>query len=185
MPFDFLLKAEGQAASFSHWQQRDRRGAKEWRRGRLNEKATSPPFPHRQRQQDGKLLQTPFYSLRLSPFLRERRDFYTYIYVSTPIPSMQGMGVIVAKNERSTIMNALFQYIYDRIVKNERATIKREASVDALIAELVKPYQERLSAAEMDILKDMLSTVALAGEQAGFEIGMKFSVKLIMSLLAD
>ena len=82
-------------------------------------------------------------------------------------------------------MNTLFQYIYDRIAKNERDTIKREATVDALIAELVKPYQERLSAEEMDILKDMLSTVALAGEQAGFEIGMKFSVKLIMSLLAD
>ena len=82
-------------------------------------------------------------------------------------------------------MNALFQYIYDRIVKNERDAIKREASVDALIAELVKPYQERLSAAEMDILKDMLSTVALAGEQAGFEIGMKYSAKLIMSLFAD
>ena len=63
MPLDVLMKQRGSGGFyFLTGSKGDRRGAKERRRGRLNEKGTSPPFLHRQRQQagSGKLLQSPF-----------------------------------------------------------------------------------------------------------------------------
>jgi len=76
----------------------------------------------------------------------------------------------------------MLKEIYQEIVKNRQDTVEREGLVDDLIDQLAKPYKEQLSDRDMETLKDLLSAVALAGEEAGFEIGAKFTLKLLREL---
>ncbi len=76
----------------------------------------------------------------------------------------------------------MLKEIYREIVKNEHDTVVREGLVDDLIDQLTEPYKDQLSDRDMETLKDLLSAVALAGEEAGFEIGAKFAVRLLREL---
>jgi len=76
----------------------------------------------------------------------------------------------------------MLKEIYREIVKNRHDTVVREGLVDDLIDRITEPYKDQLSDRDMETLKDLLSAVALAGEEAGFEIGAKFAVKLLREL---
>ena len=76
----------------------------------------------------------------------------------------------------------MLEEIYREIVKQNHDTVRREGLVDDLIDQLVRPYEGRISRQDMDTLKDLLSAVALAGEEAGFEIGAKFAIGLLQEL---
>ena len=76
----------------------------------------------------------------------------------------------------------MLKEIYREIIKNQHDTVKREGRVDDLIDQLVRPYEGKISSQDIDTLKDLLSAVALAGEEAGFEIGAKFAIKLLQEL---
>jgi len=76
----------------------------------------------------------------------------------------------------------MLKEIYQEIVKNQHDTVRREGLVDDLIDRITKPYKDELSDRDMETLKDLLSAVALAGEEAGFEVGAKFAVKLLREL---
>ena len=76
----------------------------------------------------------------------------------------------------------MLEEIYREIIKNQHDTVRREGQVDDLIDQLVKPYEDQLSDRDMETLKDLMSAVALAGEEAGFEIGAKFAIKLLREL---
>ena len=76
----------------------------------------------------------------------------------------------------------MLKEIYRKIIKNQHDTIEREGIVDDLIDQVTKPYKDQLSDRDMETLKDLLSAVALAGEEAGFEIGAKFAIKLLREL---
>jgi len=76
----------------------------------------------------------------------------------------------------------MLKAIYREIIKHEHETVKRERLVDDLINRITEPYKGQLSDRDMEILKDLLSAVALAGEEAGFEIGAKFAVRLLREL---
>ena len=76
----------------------------------------------------------------------------------------------------------MLKEIYRENIKNQHDTVKREGQVDDLIDQLVRPYEGKISRQDMDTLKDLLSAVALAGEEAGFEIGAKFAIRLLREL---
>lgn len=76
----------------------------------------------------------------------------------------------------------MLKEIYQEIVKQDHDTVRREGLVDDLIDQLVRPYKGRISSQDMDTLKDLLSAVALAGEEAGFEIGAKFTISFLAEL---
>ena len=76
----------------------------------------------------------------------------------------------------------MLKEIYREIIKNQHDTVSREGQVDDLIDHLVKPYEGKISSQDVDTLKDLLSAVALAGEEAGFEVGAKFAIKLLQEL---
>ena len=73
--------------------------------------------------------------------------------------------------------------IYREIIKNQHDTVRREGQVDDLIDQVTEPYKDQLSDRDMETLKDLMSAVALAGEEAGFEIGAKFAIKLLRELM--
>ena len=76
----------------------------------------------------------------------------------------------------------MLKEIYRENIKNQHDTVKREGQVDDLFDQLVRPYEGKISSQDMDTLKDLLSAVALAGEEAGFEIGAKFAIRLLREL---
>ncbi len=76
----------------------------------------------------------------------------------------------------------MLKEIYQEIVKQEHDTVVREGLVDDSIDQITEPYKAQLSDRDMETLKDLLSAVALAGEEAGFEIGVKFTIKLLREL---
>lgn len=76
----------------------------------------------------------------------------------------------------------MLKEIYRKIIKNQHDTIEREGIVDDLIDQVTEPYKDQLSDGDMETLKNLLSAVALAGEEAGFEIGAKFAIKLLREL---
>ena len=76
----------------------------------------------------------------------------------------------------------MLKEIYREIIKQEHDTVRREGLVDDLIDQVTEPYKGQLSDRDMETLKDLLSTVALAGEEAGFEIGAKFAIRLLREL---
>lgn len=76
----------------------------------------------------------------------------------------------------------MLKEIYQEIVKQDHDTVRREGLVDDLIDQLVRPYKGRISSQDMDTLKDLLSAAALAGEEAGFEIGAKFTISFLAEL---
>ena len=65
----------------------------------------------------------------------------------------------------------------------EHDVVKTNKQVDEEIKQLVEPYTKQLTDNEMEKLKEMLSMVGLTAEQAGFENGVRFAVKLLYSLL--
>lgn len=76
----------------------------------------------------------------------------------------------------------MLKEIYREIIKNQHDTVKREGQVDDLIDQVTEPYKDQLSNRDMETLKDLLSAVALAGEEAGFEIGARFAIRLLREL---
>lgn len=82
-------------------------------------------------------------------------------------------------------MKELLMKIYNSVLVYEDDVINISKVVDDEINLLVEPYQTRLSDDELETLKDLLSSTALIAEQTGFEVGMRFAIKLIFSLLSD
>ena len=76
----------------------------------------------------------------------------------------------------------MLKEIYREIIKNQHDTVRRERQVDDLIDQLVRPYEGKISSQDVDTLKDLLSAIALAGEEAGFEVGAKFVIRLLQEL---
>ena len=82
-------------------------------------------------------------------------------------------------------MKELLMKIYNSILVYEDDVVNVSKVIDDEINLLVEPYQTRLSDDELETLKDLLSSTALTAEQTGFEVGMRFAIKLIFSLLLD
>ncbi len=82
-------------------------------------------------------------------------------------------------------MKELLMKIYNSVLVYEDDVVNISKVVDDEINLLVEPYQTRLSDDELETLKDLLSSTALTAEQTGFEVGMRFAIKLIFSLLSD
>lgn len=82
-------------------------------------------------------------------------------------------------------MKELLMKIYNSVLVYEDDVVNISKIIDDEINLLVEPYQTRLSNDELETLKNLLSSTALIAEQTGFEVGMRFAIKLIFSLLSD
>ena len=80
-------------------------------------------------------------------------------------------------------MDKLLKKIYKEVINHEKETIYTYRKVDDEINSLIKPYESRLNPEELEELKNMLYTIAVTAEQAGFEVGVQFITKLLCSML--
>lgn len=79
-------------------------------------------------------------------------------------------------------MSELLRKIYDDVLVYERDVIKTNKKVDQEVTQLVEPYRKQLTDEELEKLNDLLSVAVLSAEQAGFENGVRFAVKMLHSL---
>ena len=78
-------------------------------------------------------------------------------------------------------MNKTLKKIYEEVASKEDEAIKVLTDVDEAIKEFTEEYENKLNHEELEKLQDLLFSAALAGEQAGFEIGMKFAIQMLKS----
>ena len=79
-------------------------------------------------------------------------------------------------------MNELLKKIYNEILVYEKDIIATNKVVDNTVYELIKSYHQNLTAKEYDELKQLIFSAVSIAEQAGFENGVRFSIKIMHSL---
>ena len=79
-------------------------------------------------------------------------------------------------------MNALLKKIYDTIVCYEDETINLGKELDKEVNRLVQPYQNLYNEQEMEELKSKLYSISIQSERAGFILGVKWMMKLLLEI---
>ena len=80
-------------------------------------------------------------------------------------------------------MNEILRKIYDNIICYEKETVEAGWRIDCEIKKLAHPYREKLGEDQMDGLESLLSQISLISQREGFEIGVRFAVKVLSELL--
>lgn len=79
-------------------------------------------------------------------------------------------------------MNDLLKKIYDTIICYEDETIYLGKELDKEVNRLVQPYQNLYSEQEMEDLKSKLYSISIQSERAGFILGVKWMMKLLLEI---
>ena len=79
-------------------------------------------------------------------------------------------------------MNALLKKIYDTIICYEDETINLGKELDKEVNRLVQPYQNLYNEQEMEELKSKLYSISIQSERAGFILGVKWMMKLLLEI---
>ena len=82
-------------------------------------------------------------------------------------------------------MNERLKKIYEYVICHEKEAIEMDKRVSVEIDTLVIPYIEQLKETELEDLKGLMYTTALTAEQEGFQLGMGYAIKILISLLLD
>lgn len=98
---------------------------------------------------------------------------------------MGEFGEVFRMEREDMIMRKLLKKIYNNVLVYERNVINMNKDVEKEINILVEPYATKLSDDEMEELKNLLSVIALTAEQTGFEMGIRFTIKSMISLIMD
>lgn len=98
---------------------------------------------------------------------------------------MGEFGEVFRMEREDMIMRKLLKKIYNNVLVYERNVINMNKDVEKEISILVEPYATKLSDDEMEELKNLLSAIALTAEQTGFEMGIRFTIKSMISLIMD
>ena len=80
-------------------------------------------------------------------------------------------------------MTELLMKIYDDTLVYEQDVAKINIQADKEVSELIEPFAEKLSADEYNKLDELISETMYIAEHAGFENGVRFTIKLLHSLL--
>ena len=82
-------------------------------------------------------------------------------------------------------MTELWKKIYNNVLVYEKDVIANNKLVDEEVAALVMQYKEKLSADELEELKNLLSSVVLIAEQTSFETGVRYGMRMMHSVLVE
>lgn len=82
-------------------------------------------------------------------------------------------------------MNDLLKKIYEQVLCQEEEIVKKGKYLDEWVNQLTKPYQSQLSSEKMEKLKDLMYSAAATAEREGFQLGVKFTIKIIAELYTD
>ena len=82
-------------------------------------------------------------------------------------------------------MNELLKKLFDNVVSNEKETVEVNKQVDKKVHTILDHYKEQLTTEEFEKLSADLYYIALISQQEGFELGMKYLLKVAIALLSN
>lgn len=82
-------------------------------------------------------------------------------------------------------MSELLKRIFTDVISRETDSFNTDKYIDSEIQEIMASYEELLNADELEELRSLLYQVALIAEKEGFVLGMRYLLKIVLSLLAD
>jgi predicted nucleic acid-binding protein len=82
-------------------------------------------------------------------------------------------------------MNKLFKEIFEHVISHEIKGKEMDKRVNKEINTLVIPYNMQLKETELEELKNLMYATALTAEQEGFQLGMEYAIKILISVLLD
>ena len=82
-------------------------------------------------------------------------------------------------------MKDLFKKFYNNVLVYEQDIVARNKIIDEEIKILIEPYKNQLNQEELEELKSLLASISLTAEITGFEIGIRFVVKYLLSLIKN
>ena len=82
-------------------------------------------------------------------------------------------------------MRELFKKIYENVISREEDTYQMDKRLGDCMEEYILRYQERFSEKDMDALRDCVYYAILLTEEEAFYLGMKYMVKMLLSLLEE
>lgn len=80
-------------------------------------------------------------------------------------------------------MTELLMKIYDDVLVYEQDVVKINIQADKEVSELIEPYARKLNADDYNKLDELISETMYIAEHAGFENGVRLTLKLLHSLL--
>ena len=80
-------------------------------------------------------------------------------------------------------MKDLLKKIYNAVLVYEKEVINSSKVVDEEIAQLIKPYEDKLSKNELEELYNLLYSTSLTAQQTGFELGVRLTIKMLVDIL--
>lgn len=82
-------------------------------------------------------------------------------------------------------MNELLKKIYESVIYYEKDTVEMGSRVEVEIHKLIKQYPEQLTDKDIEQIKNLLYQTALTAEQEGFQLGIKYTLKMLFDLLSN
>lgn len=82
-------------------------------------------------------------------------------------------------------MEDLLSKIYDKVDFYETDSIKLGKEFDIIVTELLKPLREKRTGKEVEEIRELIYKAAYSAEKDGFYIGVRFTVGLLMEIMAQ
>lgn len=82
-------------------------------------------------------------------------------------------------------MRELFSKIFENTVSKEEDIFQMDKRLDDCMEEYISQHKEHFSEKDMEILRDCVYYAILLTEEEAFYMGMKYTVKMLLTLLAD
>lgn len=82
-------------------------------------------------------------------------------------------------------MRELLKKFYQEVISKEEEVIETDRQTNERIEEYISRYDEVFSKKELERLRDCVYYAVLISEREAFYTGMKYTLKIMLSLLTD
>ena len=82
-------------------------------------------------------------------------------------------------------MREILMNFYQEVISKEEEVIETDRRTNAHIEEYISRYKEVFSEKDMERLRDCVYYAVLISEREAFYTGMKYTLKIMLSLLTD
>lgn len=82
-------------------------------------------------------------------------------------------------------MGDLLKKIYTEVISREEDSLELDRGMENEIQQIVDNYNEKLTADELEELRNHFYYISLLAKQKGVHLGMKYTLKIAISLLTD
>lgn len=82
-------------------------------------------------------------------------------------------------------MNELLKKIYEKVISQEEDIFQMDKRINDCMEEYISRYKEDFSEKDMERIRDCVYYAVLTSQIEAFHMGMKYTVKMLLSILVD